>query len=303
MEEVPKFIQQGFPVQFARSRGRKKEWSPFPFRLEWQTGLWFELFEKHIEFIVGDIERAKAAEKLVVYLSCPISSRGGGWSRTNIEVAHHTAQRLTQQWGNRFWILNPTLYQLESREGRGLLKRHAHLLSLEKGLKHEIDIDSLNKLSPPRGGDYLRMWLRILTEDGESNLGGRFDAFYFLGSSDVWNFFTHSGKVNVTYGVEDYFARQFARDPEFRERFGESPHAPTLATDFFRYYTIKASSHFSLGSHDEYNIWRILNELRCEELGLAAQIPGYFDGRQLGLGAAEVPVTRGYEKTKSEKLA
>lgn len=234
--------------------------------------------------------RARAGGRLIVYLSCPISSRGGSHYQTNMEIAAHVAFKLIERWGTRFWILNPALYQLESPEGLSLLRSHARILSLEKGLKEEIDVDLLRKDLPIKGGDYMRMWCRTLLEDGNQNLGERFDAFYFVGPTDVRDFFTHDGKFTVTDGIENYFARKFSRDKEFRSYFEHNQDEK----DFFRYYALKAGAHFSLGSRDEYNIWRILNSFRLKEFGAALQIPGFFDGKQIRLGCAEAKLVSGY---------
>ena len=280
----------GSPIKYLKA----DDWVEFPIRFRWQTGLWFELFEKHFDLIVEDIKRAKAEDKLIIYLSCPISSREGSYSLTNIEIARHIARQLEIKWGNRFWILNPALYQMESSSGTGLIKRHAHLLSLEKGLVPEIDIEQLHKESPITGGDYLRMWAKVLIGDSEKNLGNRFDAFYFVGPADTWNFFTNSGTTDLTRGVEDYFARKIATNAEFRSCFGEAKEMEDTEKEFFRFYTLKAGAHFSLGSHDEYNIWRTLNVIRGQELGPLSYLPAYFDGRQIGLGMAETSLTPGY---------
>src|ERR1019366_3811327 len=86
----------------------------FPMKYVWHTGPWYEIFNKQIELIQADIRRAKAEDKLVIYLSCPISSRGGGYSSSNVDVAKHIERSLLERWGEAFWILNPAQYQLES---------------------------------------------------------------------------------------------------------------------------------------------------------------------------------------------
>ncbi|GJM74485.1 hypothetical protein HMSSN036_67010 [Paenibacillus macerans] len=72
--------------------------------------------------------------------------------------------------------------------------------------------------------------------------------------------------------------------------------------DFFEFYTIRASANFSKGSHDEWNIWKILNGLRFEdhEYGIGNQIAGYFDGRQINPGSYEIPVFPGYSIDSGE---
>src|SRR5689334_4994075 len=88
-----------------------------PIQFEWHSGTWFKIFEKHVQLIQQDVLRNLAADRMVVYLSCPISSRGGSVAMTNVEIAEATARRLLGEWGARFWFLNPGQYQLESKHG------------------------------------------------------------------------------------------------------------------------------------------------------------------------------------------
>lgn len=288
----------------------------FPIKFKWQTN-WFEIFEKHVELIQQDIERARAEDRVIVYLSCPISGLGGGYHGTNVEIANHTARRLMMEWGPRFWILNPCQYQMESKEGTGLIRRHVQMLKLEEPEDkqiQQIDIESLKEKCPPTGGDYMRMWTRVLVEDDEKkNLGGRFDAFHFVGPSDVWHFFRQGRSTTLTACIEEYFARKFTMDSDFREHFSppfkdkngkclsceqEAKEWEQRRKDFFRFYAIRASVNFSKGCHDEWNIWRTLNELRIENLGIGSQIAGYFEGKQIEPAAAESGLTNGYALKK-----
>src|SRR5690242_5329917 len=189
---------------------------------EWHGGVWKQLFDKHVKFIQQDILRALASNKLVVYLSCPISSRGGSYFATNVEIANFTVQRLSAEWGTRFWFLNPAQYQMESTHGLGLIRMHAHDLELET--KQTINIDELMESDPPVGGDYMRMWTKVLAEDDSGkNLGGRFSAFYFISPSDVRLFFGQTGAKNITAGVESYFGDKYATDSQFRDYFTPPP--------------------------------------------------------------------------------
>lgn len=284
---------------------------------QWHEGVWKELFDKHVHFIQQDILRALADSKLAVYLSCPISSRAGSYFVTNVEIANFTAQRLVSEWGPRFWFLNPAQYQMESKQGLGLIRMHAYELGLEKGTT--IDVDELMKTEPTVGGDYMRMWTRVLAEDGAINLGDRFAGFYFLSPSDVKAFFVRTGAKDITAGVESYFASKFTADPTFHDFFSlplkdELDHVSTepLAVqakrleerkhEFFRFYAIRASAYFSKGSHDEWNIWQILNGMRTRgdeagHYGMGSQIAGYFEGREISPGAAETPISPGYAVT------
>jgi hypothetical protein len=280
-------------------------------QFQWHDGVWKELFDKHVHFIQQDMLRALADSKLLVYLSCPISTRGGGYASTNVEIADFSAQRLASEWGPRFWFLNPAQYQMESKQGLGLIRMHAYELGLEK--KTVIDVDQLMKSEPTVGGDYMRMWTRVLAEDGGKNLGDHFSAFYFLGPSDVKAFFMHSGAKDVTSGVELYFARKFLVDPDFQKYFslplveadGSPSPLPPLQQpaalerrkhDFFRYYAVKASAYFSKGSHDEWNISQELNTQRManKDFGMGYQIAAYFEGLQVDPVGAESAISAGY---------
>jgi len=282
---------------------------------------WEALFEEQVKLLKSDIARAKAADQLVVYLSCPISSRGGGFHGTNVDIAKHTQDRLMTDWGQRFWILNPARYQMESKEGTGLIQRHAETL--------EMPLEELEQLPRPSGGDYMRMWTKVLVEDdGEEPHQGRdFDAFYFIGPTDVRHFFTRGGAVNVTAGIEEYFSRKFAIDPDFRDYYSrggiqwdrswtdrkEPKKRPAdqqalvdgweaARKDFFRFYAVRASANFSLGCHDEWNIFRMINETRLKETATkkyqggdtGIMLAGFFDGRQIDPGAAFTPISVGY---------
>lgn len=273
-------------------------------RFEFQTGVWEQLFDLHVELIQQDILRSLADGRFVAYLSCPISSRGGSISVTNVEIAEATARRLTTDWGGRLWVLNPGQYQLESKQGTGLIQRHARWLKLTTGT--QVDLDKLEK---PLGGDYMRMWTRVLAEDGDSNLGERFSTFYFIGPNDYHHFFTQGGATNLFAGVEEYFARKYATDadfnafysPPFKDEKGnpvpsekEKQEWESRRREFIRFYTLKAGAHFSKGAHDEWNIWVELNKKRVEKFGIGRQIPGYFEGVQVSPSAAELPVVPGY---------
>jgi hypothetical protein len=95
----------------------------------------------------------------------------------------------------------------------------------------------------------------------------------------------------------------YATDQQFREYFtgagGQAEEAESRWREFFRYYTVRPGANFSMGSHDEWNIWRELNARRIfgptdEGFGIGSQIAGYFEGIQIVPGAAERPITPGY---------
>jgi hypothetical protein len=299
----------------------------FPIKYIWHTGPWLAIFDKQIELIRRDIRRAKAEDKLVIYLSCPISSRGGGYSGTNVDVAKHIERFLLERWGEAFWILNPAQYQLESKAGTGLIDGHAKQLG--------IDLQKLMKADMPIGGDYMRMWTTVLVGDdskvGERDIpaklrdtGQYFDAFYFIGPRDVQSFFLAEG-TTLTAGIQAYFARKFATDADFRVAFDNSeldwrPLGPPSEinksayearanwvlkrNDFLRYYGLRASANFSLGSHDEWLIFQHVNALRratttslekfMADGDVSEQIAGFFDGGQINPASSELALSRGY---------
>jgi hypothetical protein len=65
---------------------------------------------------------------------------------------------------------------------------------------------------------------------------------------------------------------------------------------FRRYYALRASSTVSRGAHDEWNIFRMINERRRADakLGTPNQIPMLFDGRSIAPADAELAVSEGY---------
>jgi len=292
----------------------------FNIEFEWNEGQWELLFDEQVKLIREDIQRARVADRLIVYLSCPISSRGGGWSAVNVDITQSTERRLIQRYGERVWILNPAQYQMESKEGTGLIRRHAMSLGIS-----DQELELLRRTGPI-GGDYMRMWTRVLVEDEPidelsskrlpvRNTGRYFDAFYFLGPRDVAAFFTDEGPGSISAGVEAYFARRFATDPDFRDGFSipaitwGDPSAATAPDqikareawehrrkDLIRFYTLKASTAFSKGSHDEWNIALEINRRRLAgakgDVGELLSI--WFDGSQVELSAFEAGVYHGY---------
>jgi hypothetical protein len=65
---------------------------------------------------------------------------------------------------------------------------------------------------------------------------------------------------------------------------------------FRKYYGLRASASVSRGAHDEWNIFRLINERRRADskLGTGNQIPMLFDGRAAAPPESEAPVSEGY---------
>jgi hypothetical protein len=303
----------------------------FPIKFSWHKEYWPCIFDNQIELIRGDIRRARADGKLIVYLSCPISARGGGDQSTNVEIAKGVERRLLSQWGERFWILNPAQYQLESKEGTGLMEVHAKTC--------DLNLRELRAVSRPAGGDYMRMWTKVLVEDQVydefreappklQNSGQHFDAYYFLGPKDVSDFFSKSGATTLTAGIEAHFSRKFATDSDFHDNYTISgivwskdwQHDPALKPEvkvkqtdlrkkwtelrrqYLRFYSLRASINFSLGSHDEWEIFRQINIQRRDDasaddnVGIPDQLGGFFDQSQIDPSACEAKLSRGYAR-------
>jgi hypothetical protein len=64
--------------------------------------------------------------------------------------------------------------------------------------------------------------------------------------------------------------------------------------EFFRYYGVRAGVNYSRGSHDEWNIWQMLNTERRERLNLGDQIAGFFAGEQIPPATTEQSISPGY---------
>jgi hypothetical protein len=285
----------------------KQPVAEFPLKFAWNTGPWEKIFDAQIELIRADIKRARFDGKIIVYLSCPLSGRGGGHAGTNVEIAKFTERRLLSEWGERFWILNPGQYQLESKEGFGLLDLHAQKLDIKLP---ELLADPNEKVG---GGDYMRMWTKILVESYEpgstqpKTLGLDFDAFYFLGPSDVRAFFDTQSKVSLGASIEEYFARKHSFDRGFRDFFSVHANGGALTEAqnkdwdarrraFLLFYSLRASATTSLGCHDEWAIFKLLNQARRKvpDLGIANQLAGFFDGKALPLSTGEAEASLGY---------
>lgn len=280
-------------TQSKTETGRPVEKLPITF--EWKTNDWLRIFNKQIELLREDINRAKAADKLIIYLSCPISSRGGSYSYTNVEIAYHTERRLMSKWGENVWILNPAKYQLESKEGTGLIRRHAKAL----GISDIVLEDLLKRKNHARGGDYMRMWTKVLAEDNFKdklkNTGQNFDGYYFLSPFDVYNYFSKGGSIDIISGVEEYFARKYTTNIDFKESFSKEKDWEKNRKEFIKFYTLKAGSNFSKGAHDEWNIWVLLNQARIDNgASISDLMPGFFEDKQVDPAAASNLIPSGY---------
>ena len=200
----------------------------------------------------------KTAGKAVGYLSIPISTVGGSYFGVSSDVAARTKAAVEKRLGtNSAWLLNPG----ESDFG------------LPAGAN---------------GADYMLQWTRVLEGTG---VGEDFDFVYFAGPSDFASALGLTGEADMEK-IDALFDRRYAADEGLRKAVEQGK---VSKTTFRNYYALRAAISFSYGSHDEWNIVRILNERRrgATKSGIADQIAVWFDGRAAVPGAYEQSIAAG----------
>jgi hypothetical protein len=209
-----------------------------------------------IRTIRQNIRAQRQSGKLVVYSSTPISPRGGGNMEVNLEIAASVKTRLEKEYGAAVWVLDPGRYQLPDVGGK-----------------------------PAGGAEYMVMWTAVLA--GDDGTGRDFDMVHFTGPQDMRAFFG-CGREDVTGCLERWLTARAAVDDTLRR---------TVAADaarrqaFLRYYALRASSAYSSGAHDEWNIFVRVNRKRP----LGDQVAIFFDGRPASPAEMEMEVSPGYE--------
>lgn len=209
-----------------------------------------------IQRIRLDVRTHRQAGKLIVYASTPISPRGGGHVETNLKIAASVTSRLEKEYGGGVWVLNPGGYQMPDVGGRA-----------------------------PGGAEYMVMWTAVLA--GEDGMGRDFDLAHFTGPGDMRAFFG-CGRDDVTGCIERYVTTQSAAEERFRR---EITGDPARRQAFVRYYALRASSAYSSGAHDEWNIFVRINRRRT----VGEQVAVVFDGRPASPAEMETEVSPGYE--------
>jgi len=134
------------------------------------------------------------------------------------------------------------------------------------------------------GAEYMLMWTRVL--EGPDGTGADFDFVYFTGPSDFARKLKLTGEGDMA-ALDAEYERRLATDPDIRS---------VDKRKFRNYYALRASVAFSLGSHDEWNIVRAINEKRRtvdRTGGIARQLAVFFDGRPVPPGLYETPVAQG----------
>jgi hypothetical protein len=166
----------------------------------------------------------RKAGKAVGYISVPLSTIGGGYFNVNMEVAAAAKAYIEKRFGDgQAWILNPGVQEANIPNGSG--------------------------------ADYMLMWTRIL--EGKEGLGEDFDFVYFVGPQDFARYFALDGSADMLK-IELYFDRRLETDADL----GKAVDKGLTKSAFRNYYALKASTTFSKGAHDEWNIVRALNERR-----------------------------------------
>jgi hypothetical protein len=196
--------------------------------------------------------------KAIGYLSIPLSTVGGSYFGVNLEIAQQAKARIEKRYGaHSVWLLNP------GAEG--------------------------NLPAKATGADYMLMWTKIL--EGRNGLGEDFDFVYFVGPTTVGQFFSLDGNADMEK-IDTYFDKRAASDESLKQAIAANK--ITKAT-FRNYYALRASVAFSYGSHDEWNIARLLNERRrgATDFGIAKQISVLFDGNAVPPGDYETGVASG----------
>src|SRR4029450_6076185 len=184
----------------------------------------------------------RKAGKAVGYMSVPLSTIGAGFSHVNLAVAAPAKAHIEKRFGTaQVWILNPGVPEANIPSGSG--------------------------------ADYMLMWTQIL--EGKEGLGEDFDFVYFVGPKDFARYFALDGDADMLK-IEQYFDKRLGADPELKKAVDKG----LTKSTFRNYYALKASTTFSKGAHDEWNIVRALNERRRnhDRFGIANQLAVLFDG-------------------------
>ena len=200
----------------------------------------------------------RKAGKAIGYMSVPLSTLGGGYFNVNMEVAARAKAHVEKRFGvDQIWVLNPGVADANIPNGSGT--------------------------------DYMLMWATIL--EGREGLGEDFDFVYFVEPQDFARYFGLDGTSDMVK-IEQYFDARLKTGPDL-----EKAAANGLTKAAFRnYYALKASTTFSKGAHDEWNIIRVLNQRRRsnDRYGIANQLAALFDGRGMPLSGVDAPTSEGY---------
>lgn len=221
--------------------------------------------DEHKAAIDGRVERLRQivaeqrkAGKAIVYLSIPLAPAGGGNFDVNREVAESIKQAVEARFGAEFvYVMNPAMADADLPRGAG-------------------------------GAEYMVMWTAVL--EGADGLGD-FDAAYFAGPRDFARFFGFDGSNDMAK-LDAYFDKRAAANPGF----AKAVDGGLTKAAFRRYYGLRASATVSRGAHDEWNIFRLINDKRRADarIGAPGQIAILYDGASVAPPQVEALVADGY---------
>jgi hypothetical protein len=203
------------------------------------------------------IAEQRKAGKAIGYMSLPLTSTGGGNFDINREVAFSVKAAVEKRFGaDSVFLFNPAVLEAD----------------LDKGT----------------GADYMLMWTTVM--EGPDGLGD-FDFAYFVGPQDFARYFGFDGN-NDGAKLDAYYDARVKSNAAF----AKAADGGLTKSAFRRYYLFRASASVSRGAHDEWNIFRLVNERRRADpkLGAPAQIPVLFDGRSVNPSDHESTVSEGY---------
>jgi hypothetical protein len=204
------------------------------------------------------ISEQRKAGKAVVYLSVPLTSSGGGNFKVNREVAAATKRAIEKRLGADYiYVLDPTTPDADLPRAAG-------------------------------GAEYMVMWTAVL--EGADGMGD-FDGAYFAGPQDFARFFGFDGNNDMAK-LDAFFDKRVASDPDF----AKAAQGGLTKEAFRKYYALRASSNVSRGAHDEWNVFRLINDRRRADsrYGTPGQIPIVFDGQGVAPPHHETTVSDGY---------
>jgi hypothetical protein len=154
----------------------------------------------------------------------PLSTVGGGFFNVNVEVAAAAKRHIEKRFGDgQVWSLNPGVPEANIPNGSG--------------------------------ADYMPMLTQVL--QGWEGLGEDFDFVYFVGPQDFARYLALDGNADMQK-IEQFFDKRLEYDADLRKAVDKG----LTRTAFRSYYALKASTTFSKGAHDKWNIVRALNERR-----------------------------------------
>ena len=220
------------------------------------------LIAEKVKFFRATIAEQRAKGKAVGYISVPLSTLGGGYFDVNAEVSLAAKKRVEARFGEgNVWALNPGSTDSELKVG---------------------SVFGTND-------DYMHMWTQIL--ESPSGMGDDFDFVYFVGPTDFGALFGLDGKGDMDK-INSYFDKRLETDAGLKR---EVTRGRVSKNSFRNYYGLKASVSFSNGAHDEWNIFRLLNERRRADAkyGVANQIGVLFDGKPVSPVESEQTIAAG----------